>query len=70
MPHAFPRAGPLRNGEDGAPAGGLWIVLADNYHDAQALSKEDPLFASGLRRKTTILQWKQVFADGSVLIDR
>jgi uncharacterized protein YciI len=63
-------AGPLRNGEDGAPAGGLWIVRADNYQDAQALSKEDPLFASGLRRKITILEWKQVFADGRVLIDR
>jgi hypothetical protein len=29
--------------------------------------EEDPLFATGLRRKITILEWKQVFADGEVL---
>jgi uncharacterized protein YciI len=61
-------AGPLRDGTNGAAAGGLWIVQADNYQDAKALSEEDPLFATGLRRKITILEWKQVFADGTVLI--
>jgi uncharacterized protein YciI len=61
-------AGPLLNGGDGSPAGGLWIVQAENYQGAKALSEEDPLFASGLRRKITILEWKQVFADGTALM--
>jgi len=60
-------AGPLRNGDNGAPAGGLWVVQADNHQDERALSEEDPLFASGLRRKITVLEWKQVFADGAAL---
>jgi uncharacterized protein len=61
-------AGPLLDGGDGSPAGGLWIVQAENYQGAKALSEEDPLFASGLRRKITILEWKQVFADGETLM--
>ncbi len=61
-------AGPLRDGENGAPAGGLWVVHTENYRDAKALSEKDPLFATGLRRKITILEWKQVFADGQVLV--
>src|ERR1035438_6579289 len=63
-------AGPLRNGDYATPAGGLWIVRADNYQDARTLSEEDPLFSSGLRRKITILEWKQVFAGGEVLTAR
>jgi len=43
------------------------VVQADNHQDARALSEEDPLFASGLRRKITVLEWKQVFADGAAL---
>ena len=61
-------AGPLRDGANGAAAGGLWIVKANSYRDAKALSEEDPLFATGLRRKVTILEWNKVFADGIVLV--
>jgi uncharacterized protein len=61
-------AGPLRDGADGTAAGGLWVVQANNYQDAKALSEDDPLFATGLRHKIAILEWKQVFANGQSLI--
>jgi uncharacterized protein YciI len=60
-------AGPLRKADNGTQAGGLWVVQAESYQDALALSEDDPLFTTGLRRKITILEWKQVFADGEVL---
>jgi uncharacterized protein YciI len=60
-------AGPLRDGADGVAAGGLWIVQAENYLEAKALSEDDPLFVTGLRRKITVVEWKQVFAGGKVL---
>jgi hypothetical protein len=60
-------AGPLRNGEDGAPAGGLWLVDADSHQEARTLTEQDPLFATGLRRSITVLEWRRVFADGNRL---
>jgi uncharacterized protein len=58
-------AGPLRNAEDGAPAGGLWLVDADSHQEARRLTEQDPLFATGLRRTVTVLEWRRVFADGN-----
>jgi uncharacterized protein len=60
-------AGPLRKGEGGAPAGGLWLVEADSPQEARRLTEEDPLFATGLRRTITVLEWRRVFADGKRL---
>ena len=60
-------AGPLRNSEDGAPAGGMWLVDADSHQEARRLTEADPLFATGLRRAITILEWRRVFADGKRL---
>jgi hypothetical protein len=60
-------AGPLRLAS-GDPAGGLWVVEADDIDVVDALVKEDPFWPTGLRRAVRILSWAQVFADGKRLI--
>ena len=56
-------AGPLKDA-DGVPAGGLWLVSADNREAVQALVEADPFWPTGLRKSIRILEWTQVFADG------
>lgn len=58
-------AGPLS--EAGAPAGGLWLVEADNPSAVQALVEADPFWPTGLRKSVRILEWRRVFADGARL---
>lgn len=53
-------AGPMLT-DAGEGAGGLWTVEADTFDDALALTREDPFYPTGLRRKITVLEWKQVF---------
>lgn len=65
--NAVEAAGPLKQ-SDGAGAGGLWIVEAENKTAVSNLVEEDPFWPTGLREKVTILAWKQVFADGVPLI--
>jgi uncharacterized protein YciI len=60
-------AGPLRD-LSGEPAGGLWLVEADEPHTVDALVKADPFWPTGLRRSVRVLAWSQVFADGKRLI--
>jgi uncharacterized protein len=64
---AIKAAGPLREAS-GDPAGGLWVVEADEPAVVDALVKEDPFWPTGLRRSVRILSWSQVFADGKRLI--
>ncbi len=58
-------AGPLREGDDGDAAGGLWLVEAESAGAVAALYKADPLWPTGLRRSVRVLRWTRVFADGS-----
>jgi uncharacterized protein YciI len=60
-------AGPLME-SGGQGAGGLWLVEANDASEVDALVKEDPFWPTGLRRSVRILTWKQVFAEGQVLI--
>jgi uncharacterized protein len=60
-------AGPLV-APSGDPAGGLWLVEADNLDVIGALVKEDPFWATGLRRSVRILSWSRVFVEGRRLI--
>jgi uncharacterized protein len=60
-------AGPLM-APSGDPAGGLWLVEADNLDVIDALVKEDPFWATGLRRSVRILSWSRVFVEGRRLI--
>jgi len=59
-------AGPLQT-SSGAPAGGLWLVEAENDGAVEALVKEDPFWPTGLRRSVRVLRWSQVFAQGKRL---
>jgi hypothetical protein len=58
-------AGPLRDAETGVPAGGLWLVEAEDRARVEALVREDPFWPTGLRRSVRVLAWRQVFADGA-----
>lgn len=57
-------AGPLRDTDGDAPAGGLWIVEADNAETVRSLVESDPFWPTGLRKSVRVLQWTQVFAEG------
>lgn len=57
-------AGPLKDTESDAPAGGLWIVEADSPQSVQDLVRADPLWSTGLRKSVRVLEWAQVFAQG------
>jgi uncharacterized protein len=57
-------AGPLGDTADGNPAGGLWLVEAEDAEAVAKLCREDPFWPTGLRQSIRILQWTQVFADG------
>jgi uncharacterized protein len=61
--HVVHAAGPLRDAE-GRGAGGLWLVEATDHAVVRRLVEEDPLWPTGLRESVSILEWKQVFADG------
>ena len=58
-------AGPLRDAADGTPAGGLWVVEAEDRAGVETLVHEDPFWPTGLRRSVRVLAWNQVFADGA-----
>lgn len=61
-------AGPLLNADKGDSTGGLWLVEADSKNAVTALVHADPFWPTGLRKTVKILHWKQVFRDGSQLI--
>lgn len=53
--------GPLRDPESGRPAGGLWIVEAENARAVRDLVEADPYWPTGLRKSVRIFEWEQVF---------
>lgn len=61
-------AGPLQDEADGAAAGGLWLVEAEDLAAVTALYQSDPFWPTGLRRSVRVLRWSQVFTDGRRLI--
>ena len=61
-------AGPMKFGETQEPAGGLWVVEADNAADVKALVETDPFWPTGLRKSVSILEWTQVYVDGRKMI--
>jgi uncharacterized protein YciI len=56
-------AGSLRDGPDGTPSGGLWIVDVADAAAAHALYAEDPFWIEGLRRKVNVKHWSKAFPD-------
>ena len=61
---AIRAAGPLADARDSTPAGGLWLVEADDRAQVQTLIETDPFWPTGLRKSVRVLRWNQVFADG------
>jgi len=61
---AIRSAGPLEDTADETPAGGLWLVEAENPKAVRRLVETDPLWPTGLRKSVRILRWRQVYADG------
>jgi uncharacterized protein YciI len=61
-------AGPMKDGTSGEPAGGLWIVEADDSQQVQALVESDPFWPTGLRKSIRILEWTRVYVDGKKMI--
>ncbi len=57
-------AGPMKDGRTQDPAGGLWIVEADDAEQVQALVEADPFWPTGLRKSIQVLEWTQVYVDG------
>ena len=56
-------AGPLSDPEERG-RDGLWIVDIENPEDAERLVREDPFWSTGLRESYSVIEWKQVFAEG------
>lgn len=61
-------AGPMKESDGETPAGGIWIVDAEDAAQAQALVEEDPFYPTGLRKSIRILEWTQVYANGQKMI--
>ena len=61
-------AGPMREADGVTPAGGIWIVEAEDAAQVQALVEEDPFYPTGLRQSIRILEWTQVYANGQKMI--
>jgi uncharacterized protein len=60
-------AGPLLEA-NGAPAGGLWLMEAQDAEAAMALVHQDPFWPTGLRKSVRVLAWRRVFAAGKPLL--
>ena len=58
---AIRAAGPLKEAESQAAAGGLWIVEAEGPGAVRALVEADPFWPTGLRKAVRILEWTQVY---------
>jgi len=61
-------AGPMQDAETAPPAGGLWIVDAEDAAQVRALVEKDPFWPTGLRQSVQILEWTQVDANGQKMI--
>jgi uncharacterized protein len=55
-------AGPLTDSATKRPAGGMWVVMADDAGAVRQLVEADPFWPTGLRKSVRILEWKQVFS--------
>jgi uncharacterized protein len=53
-------AGPLKDSENGLPAGGIWLVSAQSREEVIELVMADPFWPTGLRKSFRILEWTRV----------
>ena len=64
---AIHAAGPLVDARNSEPAGGLWLVEAQDLDAVRALYEQDPFWPTGLRKSVRVLEWRRVLADGQNL---
>ena len=60
--------GSLKETEDGASVGAMWIVEAPNKAAVEHWVTMDPFWIHGLRQTCEILHWTKGFPDGKVLV--
>jgi uncharacterized protein YciI len=58
-------AGPMKDAKTGSPAGGMWLVSAQNREEVIDLVMADPFWPTGLRKSFKILEWTKVHAVGA-----
>lgn len=54
-------SGALRDSEDGAPKGGLWVLSAASKAEAESFYQADPFWQAGLRKSVRVSHWAQAF---------
>lgn len=54
-------SGALRDEEDGAPHGGIWILNAENKAEAESFYQADPFWQAGLRKSVRVSHWAKAF---------
>lgn len=54
-------SGALRDSEEGAPIGGIWILNAVSKAAAESFYKEDPFWKAGLRKSVRVSVWSKAF---------
>ncbi len=54
-------AGALRPSAGGVPAGGIWIINAENEAAVEALYKDDPFWKAGLRKLVRVSHWAKAY---------
>jgi uncharacterized protein YciI len=50
-------AGAVRDEHDGKPSGGVWVFDTETKAEADAIVRQDPFFAAGLRASYQLFAW-------------
>jgi uncharacterized protein len=61
-------AGSVREDVGGESLGGLWIIEADSKADVEAVFRDDPFYANGLRSKVEIFHYVKANPDRQVTL--
>ena len=54
-------SGALREGQEGTPLGGIWIINAPDQAAVEAFYQSDPFWIAGLRRSVRVYHWGRAF---------
>ncbi len=60
-PDKIVAAGALRDSQEGAPLGGIWLVNVPDQATVEALYQADPFWTAGLRRSVRVYHWAKAF---------
>jgi hypothetical protein len=54
-------SGALRDSEDSAPHGGIWLINAENKAEVESFYQADPFWQAGLRKSVRVSHWAKAF---------